>query len=243
LTAAGVPVDFVGSMQSGHYPDPDNEGHKGWTIAQIAEHVDGWLATYQPDVILLHIGTNDMVHGNPDAAAQLDALLDRIAADRPGAQVFVAKIVGLADYIDVAGQRGRTAAYNRAVGEIVATKGPDFHLVDQSDVHGIDMWNRLHPNDYGYLKMAWNFYRAMEPVLSDGESSWPAYGDPYEATFGTRCIDRSTLGRAAQGCHTWYRRSSTLWQLPVPVKHFYQVKINGKKITRVRYGTRWITAR
>src|SRR4051812_6467748 len=80
LTAAGVDVDFVGSMHTGHGPDPNNEGHKGWTIAELAARVDDWLDTYEPDVILLHIGTNDMVRNLPDAPLQMSGLLDRIAA-------------------------------------------------------------------------------------------------------------------------------------------------------------------
>src|SRR5947209_14639864 len=60
VTQAGYHIDFVGSQQSGSLPDTDNEGHSGWRIDQIAGGIDGWLATYQPDVVLLHIGTNDM---------------------------------------------------------------------------------------------------------------------------------------------------------------------------------------
>jgi lysophospholipase L1-like esterase len=242
LNAVGVPVDYVGSMRSGNSPDPDNEGHKRWTIAQIAEHIDDWLLTYQPDVILLHIGTNDMVQGIADAPEQLDALLDRIAADRPGIQVFVAKIVGLADYLDVGSQQQRTAGYNQAVQRIVAAKGPDFHLVDQSTVHGIDMFNREHPNDYGYLKMAWNWYVAMAKVLNPGGAAWPALGNPYRASSAVRCIERSTLGIAAQGCHTWYHRAYAFWQLPVRSKRLYRVKVGKKTVTQVRVVTRWITA-
>jgi lysophospholipase L1-like esterase len=243
LGAAGVNVDFVGSQRSGAGRDRDHEGHKGWTIAQIADHVDEWLATYGPDVILLHIGTNDMMRGGWDAPRHLDELLDRIAADRPGAQVFVAKIVGLGDYSDVSYQNRRTAGYNEAVARIVSTKGPDFHLVDQSDVRGIDMWNREHPNDYGYQKMAWNWYVALESVLGGGgEAAWPGGDDPYRARFGYRCIQRSTLGRAAQGCHTWYRQPGLGWRLPVQVKQRYRVKVEGKVVTRVRIVTRWIAA-
>jgi lysophospholipase L1-like esterase len=145
LAEAGVQVDYVGSMRSGNSPDPDNEGHKGWTIAQLAARVDDWLATYRPDVILLHIGTNDMVRGNQDAAADLDTLLGKIAVDRPDAQVFVAKIVGLGDYDDVAAQRYQTYFFNAAIPGIVASKGANFHVVDDSGVRGIDMWNREHP--------------------------------------------------------------------------------------------------
>jgi lysophospholipase L1-like esterase len=241
LSAAGVNVDFVGSQRAGTGRDRDNEGHKGWTIAQLAGHVDEWLATYQPDVILLHAGTNDMVRGSGDAPEQLDGLLDRIAADRPDAQVFVAKIVGLGDYTDVAHQERRTAGYNEAVARIVSGKGPNFHLVDQSDVRGIDMWNREHPNDYGYQKMAWNWYVALESVLG-GSAAWPGDNDPYRARFGYHCIQRSTLGRAAQGCHTWYRQAGLGWRLPVPTKQRYRVKVAGKVLSRVRTVTRWIAA-
>jgi lysophospholipase L1-like esterase len=242
LNAAGVPVDYVGSMRSGDSPDHDNEGHKGWTIAQIAEHVDDWLSTYQPDVILLHIGTNDMVRGVDDAPEQLAGLLDRIAADRPEAQVFVAEIVGLGDYLDTASQRARTAAYNRAIEQMVADRGGPFHVVDQSTVRGIDMFNREHPNSYGYLKMAWNWYRALGRVLNPDGAAWPEFGDPYRAPSGQRCIERSTLGIVTQGCHTWYQRGYAVWQMPVRTKHRYRVKVGKKTVTRIRVVTRWVTA-
>jgi len=241
LAQAGVQVDYVGSMRSGVSPDPDNEGHKGWTIAQLAARVDDWLTTYRPDVILLHIGTNDMVRGNQDAAADLAALLDRIAADRPDAQVFVAKIVGLGDYDDIAAQRYRTYFFNAAIPGLVASKGANFHLVDDSGVRGIDMWNREHPNDYGYRKMAWNWYRALEPVLNPGGPAWPAADDPYQAAYGYRCVQRSSLGTDAQGCHVWYQRDHR-WRLPVTTTVRYRAKAKGRTVTRVRTVTRWVVA-
>src|SRR5262249_13855023 len=80
VTQAGYNIDFVGSQRSGSLPDTDNEGHSGWRIDQIAASVDGWLSTYQPDVVLLHIGTNDMNQNyQVDTAPQrLGALIDRI---------------------------------------------------------------------------------------------------------------------------------------------------------------------
>jgi lysophospholipase L1-like esterase len=162
LAAVGVDVDYVGSLRSGTGPDPDNEGHKGWTIEQLSEHVDDWLTTYRPDVILLHIGTNDMVRRVPDAPLHLDRLLDRIAAARPEAEVYVAQIVGIADRQEVGTRMRRTADYNAWVAQIVAARGERFHLVDQSDVRGPeDMKNRDHPNDQGYAEMAANWLAAM----------------------------------------------------------------------------------
>lgn len=245
LTSAGLDVDFVGSMRSGSGPDADNEGHKGWTIEQLADHVDDWLAAYQPDVILLHIGTNDMARMIPGAPRRLDALLDRIAVDLPGAEVFVAQVTGLADYADVASQQQRTARYNRAVARIVADKGDRFHLVDQSGIHGIDMFNLLHPNDYGYQQMAWNWYRAMEPVLNGDGPGWPATADPYRAASSYRCVNHSILDPAAVGCHYWYNRPAfggRAWQLPVRERVRYQVRVHGQIVTRVKIVTRWVTA-
>ena len=247
LTAAGLDVDFVGSQRSGTGPDLDNEGHKGWTIDRLTAKVDDWLRAYSPDVVLLHIGTNDMYAGVASAPRQLSRLLDRIAEVRPEAHVFVAQVVGLADVRNVEDQQLRTASFNAAVAEVVATKSERFHLVDQSDVHGIDMWNRLHPNDFGYARMAWNWYRAMEPVLNHTGSAWPANWNPNQASFSYRCIRISTLAAQVRGCHTWQHRtapgavSTRVWQLPVRVKVTYRVKVDGKIVTRSRLVPRWIS--
>lgn len=72
LVNDGYGVDFVGSQQSGNgaVSDPDNEGHPGWTISRIRKGIDsnGWLETYQPGLILLHIGTNDLLEGDAASA-------------------------------------------------------------------------------------------------------------------------------------------------------------------------------
>ena len=66
LVAAGYDVaglDFVGSLQSGGLtllPDPDHEGHIGWEADQIEGIVYNRLVANPPDIILLHIGTNDI---------------------------------------------------------------------------------------------------------------------------------------------------------------------------------------
>jgi hypothetical protein len=94
LTSAGVSVDFVGSQQSGNLPDRDNEGHPGWKIEDIAGSIDGWLAAYRPEVVLLHVGTNDMKQNRDVARApeRLSALIDRILAGAPTATVVASSV-------------------------------------------------------------------------------------------------------------------------------------------------------
>lgn len=198
FTAAGDRVDFVGSMSNGpsSLGDHDHEGHSGWTIAQIDAGVAGWLQTYTPHTILLHIGTNDIYGGDPAGApARLSSLLDHITAQAPDAEVFVATIIPLASW-DV-----RT--YNAAIPEIVQSKasaGKHVHLVDMySALTTADLADGVHPNAGGYDKMAAVWYDALRsvpgslggsttppttpPPTTPPTSNPPGQGSPCTATY------------------------------------------------------------
>src|SRR3954467_8753010 len=96
LAADGVRVDYVGSRRSGPagMADPDNEGHSGWTLEKMIPKVGAWVSKADPDVVLLHMGTNDVNSGTKGAVAatRLDALLDRVFAAAPQTHVIVAGI-------------------------------------------------------------------------------------------------------------------------------------------------------
>jgi lysophospholipase L1-like esterase len=159
LAAGGLAVDFVGSQQSGIGADRDNEGHPGWSISEITAQVGGWLRTYKPDVVLLHIGTNDM-NQNLDVAqapARLAFLINQIRLNRPYAEIFVQEIVGARD----AAVQARIDAYNAAIPGVVAALGPRVHAVDQSMVNWRMLSDQLHPDDNGYAMMSANLYRAL----------------------------------------------------------------------------------
>jgi lysophospholipase L1-like esterase len=244
LAAAGLQADFVGSQQSGTGPDVDNEGHVGWNIEQIAANVDNWLATYEPDVILLHIGTNDTRSAGAAVTApgKLSDLIDQIKADRPAAEIFVAKIISTTD----AERNVLTDAYNAAVPAVVASKGARVHLVDQSTVGGHDLYNTLHPNDFGYAKMSYNWYHALEPVLGSASARWPAGSDPYAATkaylcnaFECRWWEYRTVLRTVAGT----RVRTRVWQTRRTVSQPYRVHVRGYYRITVVNGTpvrRWV---
>ena len=202
LGAAGLRVNFVGSSSDGSGGDPNHEGHSGWRIQEIAAEVDGWLDDYRPDVVLLHIGTNDMRSDlySAGAADRLGALIDRITTDLPEAEVFVAQITGARNAAD---QR-RIDLFNSAVPGIVAARHDRVHLVDQRGVDSFAIRDNFHPNDAGYAMMAWTWYRAMEPVLNTSASGWPTAGNPYAAQRLWAC--RAVASRP-DDCRWWYRRS------------------------------------
>jgi lysophospholipase L1-like esterase len=233
LTNAGLNVDFVGSQTSGTGTDRNNEGHPGWTITQISANIDHWLDAYEPDVILLHIGTNDMTRGLPDPVAHMATLLDRIHRRLPDAQIFVAEVTGLGVLKGVAAQGARTLAFNNGVERLVAARGLPFHLVDHSRTRGMAIVDRVHPNAYGFKRMAWTWYRALEPTLNDTGVDWPATDDPNQASSAYLCVgDKVSLPAYALGCHRWFHKlapgaiNTRVWQL--------RALVNGK--------WRWYTA-
>jgi lysophospholipase L1-like esterase len=162
LSNDGYSFEFVGSGQSGLIPSPNNEGHFAWTIPQIKNGIDskGWLETYQPDIVLLHIGTNDLrprVGGAASAPDILSTLLDDILARLSQAHVIVAQIIPFGRGPDQVHQ-----SYNAAIPGIVASKGPRVSTVDMQNILSrSDYADGFHPNAGGYDKMA----RAWEPAI------------------------------------------------------------------------------
>jgi lysophospholipase L1-like esterase len=231
LRATGLNVDFVGSQHDGAGPDTDHEGHSHWTIEDIAAHVDRWLATYRPDVILLNVGTNNTASTAMAARAPgaFSALIDQIRADRPTAELFVTKITNTKNVE----RQPLVAAYNAAVPGIVARKGPRVHLVDQSSIGGRDLRDNLHPNDVGYAKMSANFYHALKPVLAPGARRWPAGDDPYAATAQYVCSAVNPyVFTSPSDCRWWHLRTVTdggvrarVWQTIRTVPRAYRVYV------------------
>ena len=103
LTNAGYTVDFVGTQTDNGatgLPDSNHQGLSGWKISDVwsglYEKIYDWLyAIKDPDVVLVHIGTNDSGGGNSftNAVDRLDSLVTRIATSRPYAHIVVTTLM------------------------------------------------------------------------------------------------------------------------------------------------------
>ncbi|WP_030451444.1 RICIN domain-containing protein [Herbidospora cretacea] len=198
---AGHTVDFVGSGFNGpaSLGDHDHEGHSGWRIDQIDAQIVGWLQAYTPRTILLHIGTNDMGQQFQvsTAPARLSALIDKIRANAPQAELFVAQITPSAD----PAFNARIQTFNAAIPGIVASKGPLTHLVDMNTgFTTADLADGLHPNQTGYDKMAARWWSALQAFPG---SLTPGAVNLVNAA-SNRCLDVSGVSQA-QGAqiHVW----------------------------------------
>lgn len=165
LTADGHAVAFVGSLVNG--PDElgarHHEGHSGWRIDQLDTHIGTWLHAYDPNTVLLLIGTNDMNqnYDTAQAPARLARLIGHIQEAGPACEVFVATIPPQANPT----RERRVRAYNAALPDAVATMGERVHLVNMYDaLTTADLADGTHPSRAGHEKMARVWQDALRSV-------------------------------------------------------------------------------
>lgn len=186
LTAAGIQVQFVGSLNSNPSPlltsagETAHEGHIGYLIAGgtyggvvfdgLLENIDTWFASAQPNIVLLMIGTNDIDQGidYAGAPARMGELLDKITADDPGVTIVLSTLIYTTDpTLNLA-----ITAFNAALPAVAATR-PNVMLFDNSNVLNIatDYDSTLHPNEQGYDKLGDAFASDIETALSPEPAS------------------------------------------------------------------------
>jgi len=171
LEANNIAFDFVGSQNNGpsSLSDREHEGHSGWRIDEIASNVDSWLATNTPDVVLLTIGTNDILREYLlDAAPDRhNSLVGQILTTTPDAHVVVGTVPPLKNRFDyrLAGE------YNSAISANMTTRinaGQSVSLVDQYNaLESADLGDGIHPNQGGYNKMAGVWFDGLLDVLGN----------------------------------------------------------------------------
>ncbi|MFB9247074.1 FG-GAP-like repeat-containing protein [Sphaerisporangium melleum] len=182
LRADGHPVDFVGFQNSGagRISDTDHEGHGGWRIEQIDRITECSIRRWRPNVVTLHVGTNDM-NQNYDAGtapARLTRLIRKITDIAPETTVLVSRLVPSTD----AAINARIQRYNGAIPTIALTLAAEGRRVRALGMDAIaatsaDMNDRLHPNQAGYDKMAGAFSMAINGAIHDRVIAAPVAGD------------------------------------------------------------------
>jgi lysophospholipase L1-like esterase len=185
--AASQKLTFTGSLTngpttvSGQMFPQNNEGHSGWGISEVTTYSNGnaGIATViptpafsstsggTPDIILLHIGTNDSGQFSAtQMTSDLQGLLNKLFTNAPNALVVVAQIIPLGY-----GTNSVIKAYNQSIPGLVQTfaaAGKHIATVDMytgfntSTMLGSDS---IHPNTSGYTFMASHWYSAIGALL------------------------------------------------------------------------------
>jgi acyl-CoA thioesterase-1 len=160
LAAAGVEIRYVGSLRS---PAGAHEGWSGFTTAELIPKARAALDRDRPDVVLLHIGTNDLGLGVSveQAAADVRALL--LLIDR-AIHVLLAKIVARDLFGD--GQDPLVDQYNGLLVQLAAERRKAGQHVEVVDIHRRvdprrDLADALHPSEQGYANIAAGWAEAL----------------------------------------------------------------------------------
>jgi lysophospholipase L1-like esterase len=176
LTLSGVHTDFVGSQRDGTGADTGHEGHPGWRIAWLTRHTGYWMKKYQPQVVLLDIGTNDLLrHQAAGAPDRLGVLIDKILAADPNVRIVLAKL------LIVKGQHEREfRSFNAKLARVAARYPANVSLVDMSVIPASDTVDGVHPDQIGYRKMAFQWYQGLRPILP-ASRRWQPVANPFTA--------------------------------------------------------------
>ncbi len=187
VVAAGQKITFTGSGSNGPntvsnqaFPKR-NEGHSGWGISRVTPYSGGnaGIATLipnpgfsansggTPNIILLHIGTNDASsYTAAQMTSDLSGLLDKLISNAPDAYIVVAQIIPLGY-----GDNAVIKAYNQSLPGLVqerANAGKHVALVDMFTGFNAGTMiasDKVHPNASGYAFMAQHWYSAIEELL------------------------------------------------------------------------------
>lgn len=174
LRKAGYNVDFVGSTREnfkGPSPlsdfDPDHEGHWGWRVDEVLERIDGWLRISEPDIVLIHLGNNDLTRGQSleSTIEELRQLIQRIRSVNPRVKLLIAQIIPC-------GNPPRIQQLNQRIGNLARrtnTQESPIVVVDQfsgfNPKAGADTYDGCHPSGVGEQKMASRWFAALKKVL------------------------------------------------------------------------------
>jgi lysophospholipase L1-like esterase len=188
LIAHGYSITYVGKQNlafSAAYPTTCSDGsipwHEGYGSFRIDEILNGGtrekqtapplatsLATFKPDIVLLMIGTNDILqkYQTDTMTDRLTQIIETIYAYNSKTTVLVASIAPLGGWTRVA-QEKLAQPYNAAIPGIVAKEKVLGHAIAFVDVHqallhkGDLSGDQVHPSPSGYACMAQAWYKAL----------------------------------------------------------------------------------
>jgi lysophospholipase L1-like esterase len=177
-------TDFVGSRpkppencgaEYANY-DGENEGHAGALATDYVanNNLPPWLEAAKPDVIVMHLGTNDVLKqkSTEDIIKAYGVLVDQMRASKKSIRIIISHLIPLSPKKFSQDAADRIKAFNQALPSFAAKKSTatsPIVLVDNYAGFNIDTDtdDGEHPNAKGNMKLADKFYGPVaDAVLS-----------------------------------------------------------------------------
>ena len=174
---------MVGSLQS-NFPTTgftsNHEGYSGFRADHLnngfsdgrlsSPGISSTMAIHNPDVVLLHVGSNDMLGGQSilSTIADIELMIDNILAANPGATVLVANVIPW--YSPINNQfnsniRGSIAQLgNDIIASLQNNPRPNVRLANVRNGFTPSMMqgDLIHPNALGEVHIANAFFDALD---------------------------------------------------------------------------------
>ena len=196
-------IDFVGpngldsTVWDSNGSDMNHAGYSGYAIADIPNQRSGiynfseWLMQeYPADVVMLQIGTNDILSSALDGMDErLELLIDTLLTYIPeDGLLYVSTIpymdADVTNYTDAYTVEEMDKAvddYNAEIREIVSRKQSEGKPIAQADINSVltkeDLLDGVHPNATGYEKMGKYWYGKLTEFI-DSNSETPTETEP-----------------------------------------------------------------
>ena len=149
--------------------DGANEGHGGILATGIVSRreLPGWLSSSRPDVVMMHLGTNDVWNNRSPAeiTAAFGTMVDWMRESKKTIKILVAQIIPMRPS-NCAQCGDRVVALNKAIPAWAAAKN-----ATESPIVVVDCWtgfdpardagDGVHPNSSGNEKLANCWFEAL----------------------------------------------------------------------------------
>ena len=171
LRNGGYNVDFVGSTTDPTFTafvfDQDHDGYSGHTTARLASDMDRILAISAPDIVLLDIGTNDVLQQVPmnDRMRNIDRIVSKLRQKNPNVRILIAQISPTADTFRNA--NSGLVEYNEKVlayAQGATTPASPIVVVDMNAGWSTAQFTQadgIHPNNQGESQLAQRWTNAL----------------------------------------------------------------------------------
>lgn len=172
LVSSGIGADFVGNrygVKDGapKFPDfdQDHQGQSGARADVMLAKLPSLMPLYDPDVYLVHLGSNDIFQGfsvDP-TIVDLRNIIERIRSHNPLAVILLAKIIPA----EKEGAKIKELSGKIGALEDMSTISSPVLIVDQFKGFNLatDSYDNKHPNDAGEQKMSGKWYNALVEYL------------------------------------------------------------------------------
>ncbi len=171
LRNGGYDVDFVGSTSEPNFQrfvfDQDHDGHSGYTSEKLANDMDRILMNYTPDIVLLYIGTNDVLQQVPmsDRMRYMGRIVSSLRQKNPNVKIVIAQISPTADtfrndYAELVKFNQELVTYAQGA---TSTASP-IVIVDMYTAWSTELFDQpdgIHPSTDGEAQLAQRWANAL----------------------------------------------------------------------------------